>query len=66
MEVNFKENLKTLRSESKLTQSDFAKKLNTTVKTVSHWETGYSEPSIAQIIEISNFFKISTDELLTK
>lgn len=66
MEVNFKENLKTLRAENKLTQSDFAKNLNTTVKTVSHWETGYSEPSIAQIIEIANFFKISTDELLTK
>jgi len=66
MKVNFKENLKQLRIENKLSQKELASKLDTTVKTVSHWETGYSEPSIVQIIELCNIFEISTDELLCK
>lgn len=66
MELNFKENLKQLRSDNNLTQAALAKRLNTTIKTISHWETGYSEPSIMQIIELANIFNISTDDLLSK
>lgn len=66
MKVNFKENLKQLRVENKLSQKELASKLDTTVKTVSHWKTGYSEPSIVQIVELCNIFEISTDELLCK
>lgn len=66
MELNFKENLKQLRTDNNLTQAALAKRLNTTIKTISHWETGYSEPSILQIIELANIFSISTDDLLSK
>ena len=66
MEINFKENLKQLRTDNNLTQAALAKRLNTTIKTISHWETGYSEPSILQIIELANVFNISTDDLLSK
>lgn len=66
MEINFKENLKQLRADNNLTQAALAKRLNTTIKTISHWETGYSEPSILQIIELANVFNISTDDLLSK
>ncbi len=66
MKANFKENLKQLRVENKLSQKELANKLDTTVKTISHWETGYSEPSIAQIVELCSVFDISTDELLCK
>ena len=66
MELNFKKNLKQLRSDNNLTQAALAKRLNTTIKTISHWETGYSEPSIMQIIELANIFNISTDDLLSK
>lgn len=66
MEINFKENLKQLRTDNNLTQAALAKRLNTTIKTISHWETGYSEPSILQIIELANIFNISTDDLLSK
>lgn len=64
METGFKENLKQLRTERNISQIQLANFLNTTVKTISHWETGYSEPSIAQIVEIAKFFQITTDELL--
>lgn len=66
MKNYFKENLKQLRKESGYSQKELAEKLNSTIKTISHWETGYSEPSIQQIIELCVIFNISTDELLCK
>lgn len=65
METKFKENLKKLRVENKLNQKQLADNLNTTIKTVSHWETGYTEPSLSQILDIAIFFKVSLDDLLT-
>lgn len=64
MELRFKENIKILRCEKKLTQKQLALSLNTTVKTISHWETGYTEPSLKQLIEIADFFAVSLDELV--
>ena len=58
--------LKELRVEAGLTQKELADKLNISVKTVSHWETGYCEPSISQLITLSDFFGISIDELAGK
>lgn len=58
------QNLKTNREYAKLSQKDLAKKLNTTSKTISHWETGYSEPSIQQLIELANLFDTTIDELV--
>ena len=66
MEIFFKENLKKLRGDYNLTQKQLADRLNTTVKTVSHWETGYSEPSLSQVAELSAIFGVSIDDLLTK
>ena len=62
----FAENLKNLRTTSKVGQKELANLLNISVKTVSHWETGYCEPSIAQLITLSDFFGISIDELVGK
>lgn len=33
---------------------------------ISHWESGHSEPSIAQLIVLSNFFEVSVDYLIGK
>ena len=60
----FKDNLKQLRLEMKLTQAELAKILNVSFKTISHWENGYSEPSINQIIALKNFFKVSYEEII--
>ena len=64
MENRFKYNLKQLRKEKDLTQQELADALDITLKTVSHWETGYTEPSIAQILYLSDFFNVSLEELL--
>ena len=60
----FKDNLKQLRLEMKLTQAELAKILNVSFKTISHWENGYSEPSVNQIIALKNFFKVSYEEII--
>lgn len=60
----FKENLKLLRKMRNVSQTDLANSLGVSLKTVSHWETGYSEPSIEQILLIAEYFSVTTDELL--
>lgn len=62
----FAKNLKALRVERGLSQKQLAKELDTTIKTLSHWETGYSEPSIDLILRIASFFDTTTDTLLSE
>ena len=61
----FSENLKNLRKDNKITQQQLASALNTTVKTISHWETGYSEPALNQVVELAEFFNVSLEDLIT-
>lgn len=60
----FSQNLKACRDYAKLSQKDLAIKINTSYKTVSHWETGYTEPSIQQLIELADIFETTIDELV--
>ena len=62
--MEFKDTLKQLRNDANLSQKDLADALGTTAKTVSHWETGYTEPTIAQLISLADFFDTSIDELV--
>ena len=62
--MKFVDNLKGLRKMVGLSQAQLAEKLGTTQKTVSHWETGYTEPSIAQLIDLANIFKVTLDDLV--
>ena len=64
--MSFSENLKMLRKEQKIGQQELAEKINVSAKTVSHWETGYTEPSINQLILLANFFEITIDELVDR
>ena len=48
----------------KLTQAELAKILNVSFKTISHWENGYSEPNITQIIALKKLFKVSYEEII--
>lgn len=66
IKINFANNMKTLRSDKKIGQSTLAKALNVSIKTISHWETGYSEPSIAQLVQIADFLDVTLDELVGK
>ena len=58
------ENLKFLRRSKGIGQAALAEALNISVKTVSHWETGYTEPSVLQLIQLANYFDITIDELV--
>ena len=64
--MGFKERLKELRTERGVSQQDLGKLVNTTKMAISHWESGHSEPSIAQLIILSNFFEVSVDYLIGK
>lgn len=63
--MEFCEILKLLRKENKINQTKLAKELKVSPKTISHWETGYTEPSIAQLVSLSKIFNVSLDELIT-
>ena len=62
----FKDSLKKLRVRNNLSQIELADKLNVKQYVISSWEIGRSEPSINQIVELSNIFKVPTDYLLDK
>ena len=62
----FKDSLKKLRIRNNLSQIELADKLNVKQYVISSWEIGRSEPSINQIVELSNIFKVPTDYLLDK
>ena len=58
------ENLKSLRIASNLSQKDLAKLLNVRFKTISHWESGYSEPSLDMLKALKNVLQVTYDDLL--
>ena len=56
--------LRELRLENKKKKKDLAKLLNVSNKTVSHWESGYTEPPIYIIVSIKKIFNVSYEDLL--
>lgn len=58
------ENIKKLRVASNLSQVDLAQSLGVSKQCVSNWENDYIQPSIAMLIKIAEFFKVTTDFLL--
>ena len=60
----FKENLKLLRKLKNLSQQELAEKLNVSFKTISHWEMGYSEPSLSLLVKLREILGASYEELL--
>ena len=64
-EMNFNEKLKELRKERSLTQEQLAQSLFVSRTAVSKWESGRGYPSIDSLKEISRFFSVSIDELVS-
>lgn len=62
--MNFSEQIKNLRTQEKLTQEQFAEKLNITRQAVSNWENDRNLPDIEMLILIAQNFHISLDELI--
>lgn len=57
-------NLKKIRKEQKLTQSEVAKKLNIDYTTLGRYENGISEPNITTLIKLADFFHTTIDNLI--
>lgn len=64
--MEFKDRLRELRKEKGVFQQEIAALVGTSKMAVSHWEKGHSEPSIAQLIILSDFFNVSVDFLIGK
>ena len=62
--MDVKENLKLLRKQSGIGQARLAEMLSISPKTVSHWETGYTEPGISDLIKLADVFDVTIDELV--
>ena len=53
-----------IRKERNMTQEEFARIFHVTRQTVSNWENEKSYPDIISVIELSNLYSISLDDLL--
>ncbi|MBT2217525.1 helix-turn-helix domain-containing protein [Virgibacillus dakarensis] len=60
----FSERLKKEREKRGWSQTDLAEKIHVSRQSVSKWETGKNYPSIEVIIDLSDLFGITVDELL--
>lgn len=54
-----------LRKQNKMTQKEFADKLNVTAQAVSKWENGRGIPDIEILHKISTEFKVNIDSILS-
>ena len=62
--MEFQEKLMFLRKERGWSQEELGEKISVTRQTVSKWELGQTTPELAKLIELSELFQISIDELV--
>lgn len=62
--VEIGKNIRSLRKEKKLTQSELAKLLYVSQDTISLWELDKSLPEIPYLIKLAKIFNVTTDYLL--
>ena len=63
--MEFHEKLQELRKNRGLTQEELAEALYVSRTAISKWESGRGYPSIDSLKEISNYFSVTIDELLS-
>ncbi|WP_203333396.1 helix-turn-helix domain-containing protein [Planococcus beigongshangi] len=62
--MTFGERVKTERERKGWSQTELAEKIHVSRQSVSKWETGKSLPSIEVLIDLSDLFGITIDEML--
>lgn len=60
----FCERLKALRTEKGLSQPELANLLGVSNGIISFWENGVNEPTISNLIKLTEVLEVSTDYLL--
>ena len=63
--MEFHEKLQELRKRKGLTQEELAEAIYVSRTAISKWESGRGYPSIDSLKEISNYFSVTIDELLS-
>ena len=63
--MEFHEKLQELRKSRGLTQEELAEELYVSRTAISKWESGRGYPNIDSLKEISNYFSVTIDELLS-
>lgn len=64
MIINIADKIKYLRDKHEMTQTLLAKKLGISRSAVNSWEMGLSLPSLANIVEMTRIFNVSSDFIL--
>lgn len=64
MENNFCKNLKRIRMDKNIIQSELAEKLNVKQVTISSWESGRTEPSMGDIARLADALGCTQEELI--
>lgn len=64
--MSLQENLRVLRKQKQLSQSDLANELMVTRQTVSSWENGKSLPDVYTLSRIAELFGVSLDDLMVE
>lgn len=62
--MHFAENIKFLRTQLGINQIELAEKLGVSQGTVGNWETGAREPELSRIINLSEYFGVTLDDLV--
>ncbi len=62
--MDFKERLRELRQQHKLSQMDLAKKTGISQSAIAKWELGKTEPTASALIALSRYFGESVDYIL--
>ena len=64
--MEFKDNLKQLRTEKGLTQAQLAEKLFVSRSTVAKWENGLGLPNPESMAALEELFGVTAQEIATK
>lgn len=62
--MNLSERIQELRKARGLSQEELAEALGVSRQAVSKWESGQSSPDLDKIVQLSEYFGVSTDHLL--
>lgn len=64
MFITFGESLKELRTSRNISQIELSKEIYVSQSTVSKWENGLINPTMSNLVVLSDYFDISIDELI--
>ena len=62
--MNFAQKMKSYRQKNNWTQQEVAERLNVSRKTISSWENSRSYPDVFMLVQVSDLYRVSLDDLL--